>query len=437
MRVALFVCFLLLPWPANADEISQGAVKGRPQAVAAVNHMPLRAEPDLDSEFVARPPLMWPIVVLQNAGPEITINSRQDRWVRVAVPDCADGACETYKSGWALDSHLGYDDRFERLDGIEPTTVTDYDGRNVIAYGVGANGEFSRWSAFCIPGMCSPEPESRPKCLQMEMRRGKFCVMTGVLYRYRDLARGKDAAGKWLPFGLSVSSSDRLCPFGPIRGIDWMGGYIEICIYSDQEPSAAVESDMDEQRKRNALVAADMVSLRAEPSAEALVTGHLPLGTEVAVYGPAGSLESIDGWYGRWVRPSVLRCRRAVDGCLERSSGWLIDGVLAFEDRLQPMQGWRQGMIGGRRGNRTFRYRTARDGTVEFSEACDEPAECSETTASGRLYRYENLVVARFGSIGRVDILYVDKNGALCLPEVTDGSVSYEFRDGRPSRCDR
>jgi len=437
MRVAPFLCVLLLPWSTNAEEVSQEAIKGRPQAVVAVNGVPLRAEPDLDSEFVARPPLMWPTTVLQEAGPEVTINIRRDRWVKVAVPDCEDSACRTYRSGWVLDSFLGYDDRFERLDGIEPTTVTDYDGRNVIAYGVRANGEFSRWSAFCIPGMCSTAPESRPKCLGVEMRRGAFCVMTGELYRYRDLVRGKDTAGRWLPFGLSVSSSGSLCPLGPLRKVDWMGGHIEICIYSDQEPLAAVEADMDEQRKRLALVAADMMSLRDEPSADAEITGRLPIGTAVVVYGPAGSFGSVDGWSGRWIRPSVLRCRRAVDGCLERSSGWLIDGVLAFEDRLLPMTGWREGMIGGREGDRTFRYQTALDGTVRFSESCDDPAECRRTTASGRLYRYKSLIVAKFGSIGRVDILYIDEDGALCLPEATDGSTVYEFGDGRPSRCDR
>ncbi len=436
LRVVLIFCSLL-PWPVGAQDVPRDATWERPGVVVAVNGMPLRAEPDLDSEFIARPPLMWPVTVLQEMGPEVIVNGRRDRWVRVTVPECADGACETYRAGWVLDSFLGFDDRFERLDGIEPTTLTDYDGRNVIAYGVQANGEFSRWSAVCIPGMCSPEPESRSKCLQVETRRGAFCVMTGVLYRYRDLVRGRDAAGEWLPFGLSVSSSGRLCPLGPLRRVDWMGGYIEICIYSDQEPSAAVEADMDAQRKRLALVAADLVSLRAEPSEDAVITGRVPLGTTVAVYPPAGSLGSVDGWHGRWVRPSVLRCQRVVDGCLERSSGWLIDGVLAFEDRLLPMTGWREGIIGGRRGNRTFRYRTARDGTVRFTETCDDPAECRETTASGRLYRYNNLIVAKFGSSGRVDVLYIDEDGALCLPEMADGSVSYEFRDGRPSRCDR
>jgi hypothetical protein len=355
----------------------------------------------------------------------------------VAAATCTDGECETYRAGWALDSFLGHDDRFKRLEGLVPTTLTDENDRNVLAYRVRADGAFSRWSVLCIPGMCSVEAEPRPKCPEPETRRDEFCVMTGTMYRYQNLVRGKGADGNWLPFGLSISSSGKLCPLGPDLGIDWKGWYSLICSYSEREPAAAVEAVMDEKRKRLALVAADMVSLRAEPSAEAEITGRLPLGTEVVVYGPAGSLVTIDGRHGRWVRPWVTRCQRAVDCCAEGVSGWLIDGVLAFEDRLQPMIGWREGIVGGRSVNRRFRYEVALDGTVRFSEACDDRTACGETAASGHLYRYENLIVAKFGSIGTVDILYIDENGALCLPKVTDGSVSYEFRDGRPSRCDR
>lgn len=405
MRVALVLCVLFLPWLADAEEVSKEVFKGQSQVVVAVDSLPVRAEPDLDSEILARPPLMWPITVLQETGPEVIVNGREDRWVRVAVPVCADGACETYRSGWVLDSFLGFDNRFERLTGLEPTTVSDDDDRNVLAYGVWADGRFSRWSALCIPGMCSLEEGPRPGCPEPETRRGAFCVMAGALYGYRDLVRGKGADGNWLPFGLSISSSGRLCPLGPDRGIDWKDGYWLICSYSDEEPAAAIEVMMDEKRKRLALVAADMVGLRAEPSIEAEVTGRLPLGTAVALYGPAGSLASIDGWHGRWVRPSVTRCERAVDGCAEGASGWLIDGVLAFEDRLRPMTGWREGTIEGRRGDRTFRYETALDATVRLSETCDDPTECNETVVSGRLYRYEELVVAKFGAIGRVDVL--------------------------------
>lgn len=437
MRIALFLCLLLLPWQANAEDVSREYVEGRPRVVTAIGRMPLRAEPDLKSETVGQVQLMRYVWLLGETGPSVVVSGHEDRWVRVAASTCAIDACETYRAGWVLESFLGYDNRFETLDALEPTTVTGDDGRNLMAYGIRADGSFSRWSAFCIPGMCSLEVEPRPKCPEHESRRGVFCVITGMLYRYRNLVRGRDADGKWLPFGLRISSSGKPCPVGPDPGIDWDGGYSVVCSYSKVEPAAAVEGMMDEKRKRVALVAAEMAGLRDAPTADAEITGRLPMGTVVTVYGPAGSLATIDGWPGRWVRTWVTRCQRAVDGCVERASGWLIDGVLAFEDRLQPMQGWREGVIGGRHGNRTFRYETARDGTVRFSEACDDTAECSETVISGRLYRYENLVVAKFGSIGRVDTLYIDEDGALCLPEVTDGSISYEFRNGRPSRCDR
>lgn len=437
MRIVLFLCILLLPWPANADEILREAVEVSPQAVAAVDNMSIRAEPDLDSEIIARPQLMWPLTLLTGTAPEVIVNGRKDRWVRVAFPVCVDSRCETYRSGWTLDSFLGFNGRFERLTGLVPTTVGDDDERNVLAYGVRADGQFTRWSALCIPGMCNLEPGLRPDCPEAETRRGAFCVMTGVLYRYRDLVRGKGVDGNWLPFGLTISLSRGLCALGPDRGIDWKGGYITICIHSVLEPAAAVEARMDEKRKRLALVAVDMVGLRAEPSADAAITGRLPLGAAVTTYGQPGALASLNSWHGRWISAWVTRCRRALEGCAERASGWLIDGVLAFEDRLLPMAGWREGVIGGRAGNRTFRYETALDGKVVFSEACTDPLDCGEITASGRLYRYENLVVAKFRSIGRVDILYIDENGGLCLPELNDGSISYELLDGKPSRCDR
>jgi len=197
---------------------------------------------------------------------------------------------------------------------------------------------------------------------------------------------------------------------------------------------------MVEMRPRLALVAADMLNLRAEPSTATDIITRVPQGSSVTVLPNDGPAVTIGGQVDRWVRVWVDSCFSFIESglCRPGVAGWTLDGFLAFEDRLQPMAAWRAGMIGGHGGDYGFSYLFLEDGGVEFIESCGDYREGRSCTAAGRLYRYRNLVLARFPSQGRYDVLSIDADGRLCFPLAEEtGEILYETGDRRPSRCDR
>lgn len=188
-----------------------------------------------------------------------------------------------------------------------------------------------------------------------------------------------------------------------------------------------------------AVVAASRLNAREEPSTDAAVAFKIPRGTPVAVVEELGQPANIDGAEDSWTFVAVEQCTD--DDCTRLRAGWVADSWLAYQERFEPLEEWRDGAISGNDGERDFSYRIGADGSFEYAtppcdgEGCElfapfdgcreeEFREGDECVGRGDLYRYRSLVWARgYG------YLFVDGAGNLC-------SVHSE-RDGAPRMCDR
>jgi hypothetical protein len=178
-----------------------------------------------------------------------------------------------------------------------------------------------------------------------------------------------------------------------------------------------------------AVVAVDGLALRAAPGAGSRVLMRLRVLTEVIRLDRAPRAATIGGRKDRWVYVQANYCPDAKDTSAYCESvfkkGWTAESFLAFDDSFEPMIEWRAGTIEGSRGNVSWTYTIAADGSYAFDweswrylrkdDPC--PAEqqrdrfCAETRAeSGQLYRYRNVVRAG----GKGELLYIDAGGALC-----------------------
>ena len=202
--------------PALAGEVPQERTWESPRALVSAAALNLRAEPSLDAATIAVLPRAWPVAVLDDAGPAMTVNGRDDHWSHVATFRCADTACETYEAGWVANSYLAYDDRFAPMQDGRSGVVAGYDGQSVFAYDISSTGAFTRWRLPCSAGSCSTAIGIAPQCGPLEeLALGSVCVLTGTLHRHGDLVRGRSRTGDWLDrqdVKLAIDPDGALCP---------------------------------------------------------------------------------------------------------------------------------------------------------------------------------------------------------------------------------
>lgn len=430
--------------PANvaAGEIDAASTWKKHRMKVAADPLVLRERPSRDAAAVVEAPLLESVALLGDSGPTTVVDGRPDKWVRVAVAHCVDKACKRYYAGWVPESRLARDDSFEPLGGRAPGRLIGYSGNSAFLYAIEPDGRFTRWSVRCVAGACSMTPGVPQKCADFEETRDDFCVVSGRLYRYRIAVRGRAIDGKWLPgVNLKRDASGEICAYRSERNdaprmCERSGPFAA----SAPDPKAALAAVMLARRKRLALVAADMLNVRKIPAADAEIVTRAPRGSQLAVLELAGPAISLGAQPDHWVKVRVHYCYSfSVSGlCAPGAIGWVVDGYLAYERRLKPVTDWRAGMIGGYGGDYIFSYLFREDGGVEFTESCGDYREGRSCTVEGRLYRYRDLVLARFPAKGRQDILSIDAKGRLCFPPSDEtGEILYRTGDGRPTKCDR
>lgn len=182
-----------------------------------------------------------------------------------------------------------------------------------------------------------------------------------------------------------------------------------------------------------ALTAADMLNLRAGPSADSEIVGRLPRGTPVDLLDGAGLQETAGGQGDRWVHIRVTACHSPYGFCVRNATGWVAESFLADENRLEAMTAWRQGELRAyHEYNGPFGYEIAPDGTFIKWEACggdpDSPEICRRT---GQLHRYRDLVIAKSSDGATLGILQIDADGGLCFIVGDSEEIQYD----KP--CDR
>ncbi len=437
LRTYVFLILSLLSAATVAGEVEQSATWNRPTVIVAAADLYLRTDPTLDAPVVTEVPLRSGLRVLDDSGPSLMIDGREDRWIHVATGYCADTQCKRVKAGWVPESSLGYDHRFERLAQWRSGIVAGYSLRSVFAYIIEPDGSFTRWTAPCGPGTCSIVAGVDAVCPEGQRAHAGFCILSGQLYRYRDLVRGKGTGGQWLDrmdVAFALDETGELCALyseqnGADRMCDRSGPYASL----GSAPETLLETIMQAQRQRLALVAADVLNVRAKPSIGARIVARLPRGSSVEVVDRDGPRIIIKGQQDHWVPIRIQSC--AGEACAPGTAGWVVDGYLAYEHRLVPMAKWRQGAMGGYAGDYSFYYEVAENGTFRYSYTCgDDYREPEMCTATGQLLRYRDLVVAKSPPRLVLDILYIDQSGSLCLPLMKE--FEYTF-NGRASRCDR
>ncbi len=402
--------------PALADTVPQDQTWGAPRALVSAAALNLRSGPSLDAEAIAILPRAWPVAVLQEAGPSLTIGGRADHWSYVATFRCADADCLSYQAGWVANAHLAYDDRFAPLEDGPAGIVSGYDARSVFAYDIEKSGAFTRWRLPCAAGSCSTAVGVAPHCEpHEELALGSVCVLSGTLHRHGDLVRGRSRQGAWLDgqdVQLVVDAAGSICPLGPAETGEAGGcarpGHVQTV---DDGPAVAIAQLAAERRRSLALVAASALNLRAAPSLSAPILSRLPRASVVERGDGHGLPVILNGRRDDWVRVTVLDCGGS-GGCEEDTSGWVMDSFLAYEDRLEAVTDWPRAE---RAGNQGFGFEVAADGTFRHWEACGTGQFgleiCSRT---GRLYRYRDLYVLR-DDRGDIYSAFLADAGTLCV----------------------
>ncbi len=350
--------------PASAGEVQQQQTWGSPRALVSAAGLNLRAEPSLDAATIAVLPRAWPVAVLDDAGPTMRVNGRDDHWSYVATFRCADAACETYEAGWVANSYLAYDDRFAPMQDGRSGVVAGYDARSVFAYDISTNGAFTRWRLPCSAGSCSTAIGIAPQCGPLEeLALGSVCVLSGTLHRHGDLVRGRSRTGNWLDrqdVKLAIDANGALCPL-----VQNGTGGSSLCARADgtaagdEGPAVAIARLAAERRQRLALTAASSLNLRDRPSLSGGIVARLPRASTVERRDDRPLPVILNGRRDEWVRVTVLECPDS-GGCRTDLSGWVMDSYLAYEDRLTAVSDWSGEE---RSGNSGYGFEVSTDGT--------------------------------------------------------------------------
>ena len=400
----------------QAGEVPQERTWGSPRALVSAGALNLRAQPSLASATIAVLPRAWPVAILEDDGPALSMGGRSDRWTYVATFRCTDEPCRHYEAGWVANSYLALDNRFALLEDGPAGIVAGYDARSVFAYDISKNGEFIRWRLPCTAGSCSTAIGVMPHCeLSEELALASVCVLSGTLHRHGGLVRGQSRHGSWLDrqdVTLVVEPSGSLCPMDPAKT-----GDAGSCARSDRQPSpdegpaVAIARLAAERRQALALTATGRLNLRASPSFSGEILARLPMASVLERRGGRGIPVILNGRSDKWVQVTVVECARP-DSCREGLAGWVMDSFLAYEDRLTEVTELPEP---ARSGNQGFGFEVAADGTFRHWEACGTGEFGLEIcTRTGRLYRYRDLIVMR-DNRGEVYSAVLADAGTLCV----------------------
>jgi len=427
--VAAALTALAVSIPAVADDVAPERIWASPRALISASTLDVRAEPTFGSAVIGTLPRGWPVAILDDDGPKLTIDGTDDHWSHVATFRCIDAACVHHETGWVANSYLALDDRFELLDDGRSGTLSGYDSRSVFTYDVSANGAFTRWRLPCTAGACDTLPSVTPNCdYDGELPLGSFCVLTGSLHRHGTLVRGKTPNGDWLDrqdVSLIINASGELCVQDPLM-IDGAcpcaaSGH---AAHAGHVPVDAIARLAAERRQRLALTAAVSLNLRAVPSLSGGIVARLALASTVERMGEQRIPVTLNGRSDRWVQVSVVDCADNT-GCAPEAVGWVMDSYLAYEHRLTPVTDWPRAE---QSGNQAFGLEVLSDGTFRRWEPCGTDGSglkiCSQ---SGQLYRYRELYVLR-GHGGEVNSAYQAAAGNLCL-------ITWGIRSDPAGRC--
>ncbi len=415
---------------AIADDVAPERIWASPRALISASTLDVRAEPSMGSAVIGTLPRAWPVAILDNDGPKLTIDGVDDHWSHVATFRCIDAPCTQHETGWVANSHLALDDRFELLDDGRSGTLSGYDGRSVFTYDVSANGAFTRWRLPCTAGACDAVPSVTPNCdYAGELRLGSVCVLSGTLHRHGTLVRGKSPNGDWLDrqdVNLIINAAGELCVQDPVM-IDGAcpcaaSGH---AAHAGHDPVVAIARLAAERRQRLALTTTVSLNLRAAPSLSGGIIARLPRASTVERIGEQRIPVVLNGRRDRWVQVSVVDCADNT-GCSPEVVGWVMDSYLAYEHRLTPVTDWPRAE---RLGNQAFGFEVSSDGTFRHWEACGSDGSglkiCSRT---GRMYRYRDLFVLR-DERGDIHPAFVADAGRLCV-------ISSGLRRNAAAGCD-
>ena len=330
-----------------------------PRALISASTLDVRAEPSLGSAVIGTLPRAWPVAILDDDGPRLTIDGVDDHWSHIATFRCIDAACAHHETGWVANSYLALDDRFELLDDGRSGTLSGYDSQSVFTYDVSANGAFTRWRLPCTAGACDAVRSVTPNCDHAgELPLGSVCVLTGTLHRHGTLVRGKSPNGDWLDrqdVNLIINAFGELCVQDPVM-IDGAcpcaaSGH---AAHAGHDPVLAIARLAAERRQRLALTATVSLNLRAAPSLSGGIVARLPRASTVERIGEQRIPVILNGRSDRWVQVSVVDCSDNT-GCAPEAVGWVMDSYLAYEHRLTPVTDWPRAE---RSGNQALRLRS-------------------------------------------------------------------------------
>lgn len=423
-----------------SGEVSTRTAHDKPSIKVAADPLQLLEEPGIDSKIVTTTPLFSSVRIL-GYGPEVVVNDKKDKWVNVSAARCADTKCTKYLSGWVLDSKLASEDRFRPVTQRGEGIIIGYDRFAVYFIQINDNGSFKRYAIGCTAAKCSISVNSKPDCSKIRgTPEGQYCVISGQLFRYGNLVRTKTEKGKWdKSVYLKVNESQEYCL--PKSGRDNLPKMCErsgVFNTLGAEPRDALTALLEMRSKKIALVAADMLNIRDNPSEMATIVNRAPAGSYLKVLDENGPPITINSIAGKWAYVTVDWCADFWKSkiCEYGINGWVPSHFLGFESRFLPVTKWRSGRVGGYGGDSGFYYYFKPDGSVDYVETCGHYNDPDWCRYQGKLYRYRSVVLARFPKKQHA-VFVVDDKDRLCLPVTEGKDLLYEDGSGRSIRCDR
>lgn len=192
--------------------------------------------------------------------------------------------------------------------------------------------------------------------------------------------------------------------------------------------------------KKIAIVLADILNIRARPSASAVMINRAPVGSRVNVLDQNGPAITMNGEQGKWNKVILEDCAQhlGMKDCKYGVAGWVPSQFLGSVEKFKPVTRWRHGLVGGYGGDYAFSYLTRPDGSFQLGDTCGNYNDPSWCRAEGWLYRYRNVVLARW--YRETAVFVVDNAGRLCFPppaQAYAGDIVYEVIGDRSGRCDQ
>lgn len=180
--------------PAGAVDIEIEATQAVLWATIVASKLNVREEPSMEAPVVFQLPRGTAVAIVKPLGQPTRIDGQENTWTLIGTETCANADCTMLMGGWAADSWLAYQDRFERLSESRVGEIKGNDGERDFTYRVAADASFEFITAPCVSedGEVCEEYLEFAGCREEDFREGDECVGRGDLYVYKSLvwARG-------------------------------------------------------------------------------------------------------------------------------------------------------------------------------------------------------------------------------------------------------